>query len=298
MTTAPRLDGKTALVTGSSRGIGRAIAQRLASAGATVLVTARSVDKEAAGKRFQTEKIVPGTLSETVALIEQAGGRAIALGADLENEQERDSLVPRAIEAAGRLDILVNNAGFADYARVDSMTLETFDRTITHYLRAPFILAKAAIPHMKTQGAGWIVNIGSVTAMPPQRPFPDYQRAGGDVVYASMKAALNRFTQGLAAELIDSNIAVNLVGPSTAIRTPGASELIPEAYPTEDVEYLAETVLAMCHLPAAQRTGFLGFSMHFPWAHDLQVMSLDGKTKFPRREPPAGSHPAIPAAGI
>ena len=78
--------------------------------------------------------------------------------------------------------------------------------------------------------------------------------AGGDAVYAAVKAAQHRFTQGLAAELVDHGIAVNAVGPSTAIRTPGASDLIPGDYPTEDVEYLAETVLAMCHLPAAQRS--------------------------------------------
>lgn len=298
MTGQPNLSGKIALVTGASRGIGRAIAQRLASAGASVVVTARSIDKAAAGKRFQTEQVVAGTLAETVSLIEQAGGRAIAVGADLEDLQQCKDLVPRAVAAAGGLDILVNNAGFADYARIDSMSLETFDRTVQHYLRAPFLLAQAAIPTMKARSAGWIVNIGSVTSMPVQRPFPDYQKAGGDTVYASIKSALNRFTQGLAAELVDSNIAVNLVGPSTAIRTPGASDLIPSEYPTEDVEYLAETVLHMSYLPAAERTGFLAFSMHFPWAHNIQVMSLNGKTPLPKKEPPAWSHPAIPAAGI
>jgi len=279
MTSPPRIDGKVALVTGSSRGIGRAIAQRLASAGATVVVTARS-------------------LAETIALIEGAGGKAIALGADLEKPAERDTLVERAIDLAGGLDILVNNAGFADYARVDAMSHETFERTIDHYFRAPVMLAQAAIPHMKAKGAGWIVNIGSVTSMPVPRPFPEYQRRGGDAIYGSMKAALNRFTQGLAAEMLGSNIAVNLVGPSTAIRTPGASDLIPAAYSTEDVEYLAETVLAMCHLPATERTGLLAFSMHYPWATGLEVWSLDGKTPFPRREPPARSHPAIPATGL
>jgi len=295
--TPPSLRGKVALVTGASRGIGRAIAQRLAAAGATVVATARSVATEASNTRLGASHRFAGTLAETVALIEQAGGRAIALGADLERPDERDSLVARAAEAAGGLDILVNNAGFADYSPVTQMSVATFDRTVDHYLRTPFTLARDAVPHMKARGAGWIVNIGSVTALPPLRPYGEYAKAGGDVVYAAVKAALHRFTQGLAAELVDDGIAVNAVGPSTAIRTPGASGLIPGDYPTEDVEYLAETVLAMCHLPASRRTGLVAFSMHFPWQQDLQVMSLDGRTPMPRREPPAWSHPAIDAAG-
>src|SRR5579884_464622 len=110
MTRNPRIDGKVALVTGSSRGIGRAIAQRLASAGATVVVTARSLRTAATGKRFQQDHVIPGTLEETVSLIEQAGGKAIAIGADLEDSAARDSLVARTIEAAGGIDILINNA--------------------------------------------------------------------------------------------------------------------------------------------------------------------------------------------
>jgi len=294
----PSLRGKVALVTGASRGIGRAIAQRLASAGATVVAAARSVTVEAANARGGATHRLAGTLAETAALIERAGGRAITLGADLEQASVRDTLVARTVEAAGGLDILVNNAGFADFAPVEGMAMATFDRTVDHYLRAPFALARDAVPHMKARGAGWIVNIGSVTALPPLRPYGEHAKAGGDVVYAAVKAAQHRFTQGLAAELVDHGIAVNAVGPSTAIRTPGAADLIPGDYPTEDVEYLAETVLAMCHLPAAQRTGLVAFSMHFPWQQGLQVMSLDGLTPMPRREPPAWSHPAIDAAGL
>ncbi|ARS26134.1 SDR family NAD(P)-dependent oxidoreductase [Sphingomonas sp. KC8] len=291
------LAGKVALVTGASRGIGQAIAQRLAAAGATVVVSARSATAPATQKRFGAEQVIAGTLAETVALIEAQGGRAIAVAADLENAAERGTLVERAIAAAGRLDILVNNAGYADYSRIEDMSDETFERTITHYLRAPFSLIRDAIPGMKAAGAGWIVNIGSVTSLPPTRPFPDYSKAGGDTLYASVKAALHRFSQGLAAEMEDSNIAVNVVGPSTAIRTPGASDLIPSDYPTEDVAYLAETVLAMCHLPASERTGHIAFSMHWPHAHKLPVMSLDGLTELAPAEPPAWSHPAIAAAG-
>jgi len=293
----PSLRGKVALVTGASRGIGRAVAQRLAGAGATVVVTARSLREAVASTRSQTQTVLPGTLMETVALIEQAGGRAIALAADLEKPSERAQLVGQAVQAAGGLDILINNAGYADFARVEDMPAATFERTIDHYLRSPFVLSQAAIPHMKSRGAGWIVNIGSTTALPPARPYADYARAGGDAMYSAIKAALNRFSQALAAELYDSNIAVNVVGPSTAVRTPGASDLIPESYPTEDVEYLAETVLAMCHLPARERTGLVAYSMHFPYHHELPVMSLDGRTPLPRRAPPEWSHPAIGASG-
>lgn len=293
-----KLAGKVALVTGSSRGIGRAVAQRLASAGAHVVVTGRSADKPASGIRFGQEQVVPGTLAETIALIEAAGGKASALAADLENPKERDSLVDRAAELAGGLDILVNNAGFADYGRVDQMSLDTFDRTFDHYLRVPLRLSQAAIPHMLKAGAGWVVNIGSITAYPPVRPYLDYAKAGGDSIYAASKAALHRFSQGLAAELVDSNIAVNVVGPSTAIRTPGADALIPTDYPCEDPAYLAATVLEMCHLPAAERTGLVAFSMHFPNALGFEVRSLDGTEVLPPAELPIYSHPATSHDGL
>jgi NAD(P)-dependent dehydrogenase (short-subunit alcohol dehydrogenase family) len=284
----PSLGGKIALVTGASRGIGRAVAQRLSAAGATVVVSARSLDRTSA---------FPGTLSETVALIRGAGGQAIAVAADLEKPAERDVLVGRVADAAGGLDILVNNAGFAEYAAVEDMPLAVFDRTVDHYLRVPFVLSQAAIPLMKRRGAGWIVNVGSVTALPPHRPFDEFARYGGSTVYAAVKAALNRFTQGLAAELQESKISVNMVAPSTAISTPGADRYIPETYPTEPVEYLVETVLAMCHLPAAERTGLLAHSLHFPLHHQLPVYSLDGRVQLPVPTIPAWADPSINPSG-
>jgi 3-oxoacyl-[acyl-carrier protein] reductase len=291
------LGGKTALVTGSSRGIGRAIAQRLAAEGATVVVTARSYEPSPS-VRGEAALAIPGTIGETIKLIEEAGGTAFGVAADLENTDQRDRLVDQALDRTGRIDILVNNAGFADYGLVEDMGLETFDRTVEHYLRTPFVLTKAAVPHMRKQGAGWIVNVGSVTGVAPVRPYREYNKTSGDVVYASMKAALHRFTQGVAAELVDANIAVNCVGPSTAIRTPGAAQLIPDTFPTEPVEYLAETVLAMCHLPAAERTGLVAFSLHYPWSQRLAVHSLDGASVLPPLEPPVTANPNILPDGI
>jgi NAD(P)-dependent dehydrogenase (short-subunit alcohol dehydrogenase family) len=284
------------LVTGSSRGIGRAIAQRLAAEGATVVVTARS-HTASPSVRGGSSTALPGTIGETVALIEQAGGTAIGVAADLEDAAQRENLIDDVRGRTGRIDILVNNAGFADYSVIEHMSTETFDRTFEHYLRTPFVLTRAALPHMRAQGAGWIVNIGSVTGVAPVRPYRDYNKTSGDVVYASAKAALHRFTQGIAAEVVDANIAVNCVGPSTAIRTPGASQLIPDTFPTEPVEYLAETVLAMCHLPAAERTGLVAFSLHYPWSQQMPVHTLDGRDVLPPLEPPATANPNIIAAG-
>lgn len=291
------LSGRTALVTGSSRGIGRAIAQRLAAEGATVVVSARS-HVLSASVRAGTAAAIPGTIAETVELIEANGGRAFGVAADLTDPGERAGLVDAVLDRTGRIDILVNNAGYADYAVVEDMDLQTFDRTVEHYLRTPFALTKSAVPHMRAQGAGWIVNIGSVTGLAPVRPYRDYNKSSGDVVYASCKAALHRFTQGVAAELLDANIAVNCVGPSTAIRTPGAASLIPETFPTEPVEYLAETVLAMCHRPAAERSGLVAFSLHYPWSQGLPVHTLDGTEVLPPLEPPANANPNILPAGL
>jgi NAD(P)-dependent dehydrogenase (short-subunit alcohol dehydrogenase family) len=292
-----KLLGRTALVTGSSRGIGRAIAQRLAAEGATVVVSARS-HAPSPSIRAGASTALPGTIGETVALIEQAGRTAIGVAADLEDSAQRDNLIDEVLDRTGRIDILVNNAGYADYSVIEDMSIETFDRTLEHYLRTPFVLTRAAIPHMAEQGGGWIVNIGSVTGVAPVRPYRDYNKTAGDVIYASAKAALHRFTQGVAAELLDANIAVNCVGPSTAIRTPGAAQLIPDTFPTEPVEYLAETVLAMCHLPAAERTGLVAFSLHYPWSQGLTVHSLDGRELLPPLEPPATANPHILPAGL
>ncbi|MBU8810224.1 SDR family NAD(P)-dependent oxidoreductase [Mycolicibacterium goodii] len=291
------LSGRTALVTGSSRGIGRAVAQRLAAEGAVVAVTARSYDPSPSVRAGQATAL-PGTIGETIELIEATGGKAFGIAADLEDAEQRAALVDQVIEQTGRIDILVNNAGFADYSIIEDMSMDTFDRTVEHYLRTPFVLTQAAVPHMREQGAGWIVNIGSVTGLAPVRPYREYNKSSGDVIYASMKAALHRFTQGVAAELLDANIAVNAVGPSSAVRTPGAASLIPDTFPTEPVEYLAETVLAMCHRPAAERTGLVAFSLHYPWSQNLPVHSLDGRDMLPPLEPPASANPNILPAGI
>jgi 3-oxoacyl-[acyl-carrier protein] reductase len=282
------LEGKIALVTGASRGIGRALAQRLAAEGAVVVVTARSLDT--AGK-FE------GTLKETVQLIELNGGVAHPLAADLEKADDLDSLVSRAVEVAGGLDILIHSGGKAEYCPTVDMPHDMFELTYSHYLRAPFRLVQKAVPEMRKRGAGWIVTLGSVTALPPLRPYDDWAIQGGNSVYSAIKAGVHRMNQGLAAELLPFNIAVNTLAPSTAIRTPGAFDHIPEEYPSERVEYIVETGLALCHRPAAERTGLTAYSLHFPLAHGLPVYTLDGKERIEDPVIPPYAHPAIVSSG-
>jgi NAD(P)-dependent dehydrogenase (short-subunit alcohol dehydrogenase family) len=150
---------------------------------------------------------------------------------------------------------------------------------------------------MEARGAGWIVNVGSVTAQPPIKPYGWFEANGGSTLYAAVKAALNRFTQGLAAECLASDIAVNVIAPSTAIATPGASRYIPSDYPTERVEYLAESALQLAYLPAAERTGLVTHSMHFPAAMGFKVHSLDGRSELPPASAPQESHPGIVPGG-
>jgi NAD(P)-dependent dehydrogenase (short-subunit alcohol dehydrogenase family) len=159
------------------------------------------------------------------------------------------------------------------------------------------VLTKAAIPIMKAQGAGWVINLGSAEAQAPTRPYHSHATDGGATIYGAIKAALHRYTQGLAAELLADNIAVNVVAPSSAISTPGADRFIPEGFPTERVEYLAETVLACSHLPAAERTGLITHSMHFPHHHKMPVYSLDGRELLPPAEIPPWVHPLINGSG-
>jgi 3-oxoacyl-[acyl-carrier protein] reductase len=269
------LSGKTAIVTGASRGIGRGIAERLGSAGATVVVSARSLQQSHDG--------LSGTLHDTAAAIEAAGGKAIAIACDVENEASRAALIAETISRTGRLDILVNNAGRALHEPLESFTAAKTLSQVEQYLIAPYELCRLAVPHMKKQGAGWIVNLGSSTAIAPSGPpYDDYSTHGGAALYAALKASVHRMSISLAAELMADNIAVNVVAPVGAILTPGVDALGViqpgmEAY-VEPVEHLAEAALALVLAPPRTMTGKIAFSYMFLDEIVRSTHSLDGKT--------------------
>ncbi len=273
------LAGRTALVTGGSRGIGKSIAERLGSAGATVIVAARSVTHST---RFK------GTVRETCGLIESRGGHAIAMPLDLEDAASRRALIAESIARVGRLDILVNNAGTANYKKTDAMPLEEALAQVQTYFLGPWDLCHHVLPHMKANGRGWIINVGSCAAQPPTLPYAEYNAQRGDeTLYATLKAAIHRFSTGLAAEVQQHNISVNVVAPVLAIFTPGIESLgwglTADHEIMEAPEHIAEAALdLLCHEPK-DHTGNIAYSYQYLDAIRRSTMSLDGTRVIQQR---------------
>jgi 3-oxoacyl-[acyl-carrier protein] reductase len=183
-----KLTKKVALVTGGSRGIGAAIAKRLAADGASVAIT-YAKDANAA--------------SAVVKAIERAGGKAVAIQADAADSEAVKEAVEKAVSAFGRLDVLVNNAGTAIPKPFEETTLEEIDRLININVRGVFVTTQAALKHMNDGGR--IINIGSAVGERVQTP--------GLVPYSATKGAVKLFTQGLSREVGNRSITVNNVQP-------------------------------------------------------------------------------------
>jgi citronellol/citronellal dehydrogenase len=231
------LDGRVALVTGASRGIGAAIARRFAAAGADVAVMARTLEP------------VPGysgSLSETVAAIEAAGRRALAVQGDLSSAADRKRAVEETVKTLGPIDILVNNAAVTYIEPVESFPEKRFRLMFEVQVRAPFELAQLVLPDMYARGSGWVLNISSRAAVHPEGPPFDKLMERGFSVYGMCKAALERFTTGLAAEGHARGVRSNALAPLDNVATPGAGahDLV-AAFALEDEAVMAEAALAL-----------------------------------------------------
>lgn len=192
-----RLAGKVAIVTGASRGIGKAIAIEMARAGASVAVAARTVQSG--------QSPLPGTIHETVDEIAKLGQKAIAVQCDVSQERDVARLVEQVNQQLGSVDILVNNAGITTTESLVTLPVKKWDLVMAVNLRGTFLCSKAVIPQMIERKSGHIINMSSVLA---------HQRIQYSIVYGASKAAIERFTLGLAKEMSQYNIAVNALCPS------------------------------------------------------------------------------------
>ncbi len=249
------MDGRIALVTGASRGIGNAIARRFALEGATVVVTARTV--EPGDSRFE------GSISETVEQITTAGGHAVAFAADLALQDDRRRLVEEVARDIGPVDILVNNAAVTYFEPVVEFGERHYDLMFEVQVKAAFELAQLVLPGMVERGSGWILNISSGAARHPVGP-PYRAGVGRGTVYGMCKAALERFTTGLAGEVSEAGVAVNVLSPAGVVATPGVvhHKLIPPGAEdqAEPVEVIAEAAHALCTGSATGLTGRIAYS--------------------------------------
>jgi len=171
-----QLDGRVAIVTGGSRGIGAQIAQRFAEAGAAVAVAARTMSD--GSSQFA------GTVPETVAAIKAAGGTAIGVGVDLSKPAERERLVAEVVEQLGPVDILVNNAAVTFYEPIGTFPAKRMALMFAVQVEGPMHLAQLVLPSMRARHAGWILNISSRAANHPVGPLALADRIGLDTVLA------------------------------------------------------------------------------------------------------------------
>ena len=227
------LDGKVALVTGASRGVGAATAVALAEAGCHVACAARST-------RDQPQRTA-GTLDETVARVEAAGRQGLSVPTNLAVDAEVEAMVATTIDHFGRLDILINNAAITFIGDLD-IPLHRFDLVMQVNMRAPMIALRQAVPAMRKSGGGSVVNVSSVAALYPHPSL---------MAYGMSKVALERMTVDAASQLADDSIAVNCFRIDLAVASEGFVANTPGADHSdwEPSEVAAEGIVWMVRQP-------------------------------------------------
>ena len=248
-------EGKVALVTGASRGLGKAIAKRLAAEGATVALTARTMEPD---PKYQ------GSLRQTLEEMQPSDGTAIAIQADLSKPEDRERLFGEVVERLGAPDILVNNAAVTFLRPLDEFPDRRVRLMMEMHVLAPLHLTQLAIPAMRERRRGWVLNVTSVGGdLPTGPPFSEFDRSAGFGIYGTVKAALNRLTKSLAAELYDDGIAVNAAAPSNPVATPGAGTLDLAKTDTEDIALITQTAFELCTGDPRTLTGRIAHTQPF-----------------------------------
>lgn len=271
-----KLEGKVAVVTGASRGIGQAIAELFAKEGAKVVCAARTVQ--------EGDHPLEGSLARTVQIIKEAGGDALAVAANVSEEADCLGLIEQSRAHYGQVDILVNNAALNYYVPIIDYATNRWIRAFAVNVHGPFMLSKAVLPEMIERRQGAIVNISSGAAIGPGRgPYTDTTVRGG-TMYGASKAALERFTQGLAQEVASyGGIAITAVSPSRVVPTPGTvfHHLVdgmddPRGEPPD---FMARATLLLASEPAEKVNGRVTYSQQilkeFGWIETAVGRGVD-----------------------
>ena len=267
-----RLKDKVAVVTGASRGIGAEIARLFAAEGARVVCAARTLR--------EGEHMFAGALETTVDEIRKAGGDAHAVAANVAEPAECEALIEAARTRYGPVDVLVNNAALTYYVPIKDYPLSKWLRSWQVNLHAPFYLSQLVLSDMIPRRSGAIVNISSGAAIGPGRgPYTDPAAAArGGTCYGAEKAALERFTQGLAQEVAQYGISVTSVAPSQVVPTPGTvhHKLVASLDdPRGEAPHLmAQATLLLASEPADRVNGRVTYSQQilkeFGWISDAR----------------------------
>ena len=272
-----KLDGKVAIVTGASRGIGKATAVLFAAEGAKVACAARTMG--------EGDHILEGSLLTTVSEIEAAGGTALAVATDISKEESCRELVAKAREAFGPIDVLVNDAALTYFIPVKDFPVRRWLRSFSVNFHGPFILSQAVLQDMVERRSGAIVNVSSGAGIGPGRG-PYKEETGGErggTLYGAEKAALERFTQGLAQEVYQYGISVTCVSPSLVVPTPGTvyHKLVsgmddPRGEPPE---VMARAILLLASEPLDKVTGRVTYSQailkEFAWITEGKGLGIE-----------------------
>jgi len=266
-----RFAGRRAVVTGASRGIGAALAERLAAEGAAVAIVARTLDRH---------DHLPGSLRETEAAIRALGGEVCVITADMADAADRTRIIPEAIAGlGGPIDIVVNNAAAAIYHPMRDFPLKRQRLTFEVNVHGPLDLAQSVLPSMIERGEGWIVNVSSGAARHvPGPPFEATAVSPTIGVYGASKAALNRITNCLALDVYGTGVRVNTIEPRAAVMSPGADALVGATVrpdQIETMEEMVEAILAVCDCPP-EFTGRVCVSLDLIAELRLEVRALDG----------------------
>jgi citronellol/citronellal dehydrogenase len=269
-----KLDGKVAIVTGASRGIGKATSLLFAKEGAKVVCAARTMS--------EGEHMLEGSLNSTVAEIKKAKGTALAVVTDVSDEESCMHLVETAKKEFGPVDVLVNDAALSYFIHIKDYPTKRWVRAFSVNVHGPFMLSKLVLPDMIARHRGAIVNVSSGAAIGPGRG-PYKGTGGGGTMYGATKAAVERFSQGLAEEVYQYGITVACLSPSLVVPTPGTvyHKLVtglddPRGEPPE---MMAKAILLLATEPLEKVGGRVTYSQailkEFGWIKQGKGLGID-----------------------